>query len=170
MKVLFVMCISVMCIMCFGKDSKFKTEPYKDVDVEILNATPEEYQNKKINVIIIYNQYISSFPEYIERSGIKPSKYYGLAMQKLKLMVFGKKKGILEDIVPTLKRNTIIQVYGKVKRFSKSPAARIKGRVKLNTQYYIELNHIEVMENAKVEEKSSNNKNNKPRRKRPKRR
>ncbi len=147
-----------------GEEKEFNKEPYAEVEKEILKAKIEKYYNKKIVLTTNYIKYETTFSEYIEKSGFKSEKYYGLVTSDKKtLYVLIPKRDDKDDVIPKLKSGSKIALYGRVKKFKKDP------KYKDFPLYYLDLEHIEVLienNNKKDNSDSNNNKRKKRRRKR----
>ncbi len=133
----------------------FYKDPYKKANIDQLNAMPEKYKNKKVVITTSYLKFHTTFPAYIEKSGLKPEKKYGIIIGLKNLFAFSDKKGVFNEIIPTLKKGSQVILYGKIKKFSKDPG----NRSKMMPRYYIELAHMEVsiVNNNKNKEDKINN-------------
>ncbi len=150
-----------------GAEKEFNKEPYKEVEKEILKAKIEKYYNKKIVLTTNYIKYETTFSEYIEKSGFKPEKYYGLVTSDKKtLYVLIPKRDDKDDVIPKLKSGSKVALYGRVKKFKKDP------KFKDFPLYYLDLEHIEVLieNNSKKKDNNFDSNNNKRKNKRRKRR
>lgn len=100
--------------------SGFNADQYQLVDKAILKAQPEKYKNKKIYFESKYSGYATTFPRYMERSGIKAGKYFHLRTYPSNLPVLAEKKKFV-DLVIGLKKGCRVKIYGKVRKFVVNP-------------------------------------------------
>ncbi len=122
----------------------FDPKSYNETELAKIKATPEEYKNKKICYISKYKGYITSFPPYIEKSGFKAGKYYLLEISPVIVPVMVKKTDEMNEIIPTLPRGKGVKIYGKIDKF------RIEPEFTVLPRFYLDLDHIEVLEGDPV--------------------
>ncbi|MBN1863564.1 MAG: hypothetical protein JW808_01550 [Victivallales bacterium] len=139
---LFVLGLLAFLLVLPLSSTEFKTEGYEEVDEKTLELKPEDYRNKKIFYQGVYASTQTSFPPYVERSGIKAGKHYWLLVTPHNLPVIVKKGKDFDEPVAALKRNSTLKLYGKIKKFKYKPD--------LSTlpQYYLDLDYLEVIEEA----------------------
>ncbi len=127
------------CRVAFS--GSFDSERYTEVEINLLKATPEEFKNDRIALKTHFFNFHTTFPAYVENSGIKPSKHYYLKVNPVTLPVFFEKKDDNDNLIPTLKKGKAVMLYGKIKKFRTVP------EIKVMPRYYLELEHFEVLEN-----------------------
>jgi hypothetical protein len=134
----------------FALAETFKPERYEEAELKELQTSPEKYKGKKVYVKTIFKGFLSTFPNYFEKNGIKPEKYYCMIIQPWNVSIILKKKSDLGDMVADIKNMSELKIYGKIKKFTR--AARNKRWPK----YYFEPDYIEVIksgeENLKAKE------------------
>ncbi|HBC87843.1 MAG TPA: hypothetical protein DCZ94_12885 [Lentisphaeria bacterium] len=142
-----IVVFSVLLVLsAFVNAETFKAENYTEVEIAKLKATPEEYKNKRICYESEYFGYETTFPAYVEKSGFKAGKDYCLLVKPVNIPVMAEKNKENNELVPTMKKNSKVKVYGKIKKFMSEPEA---------TQlphYYLELEKIEVTAPPPAEE------------------
>jgi len=136
-----IVIVMFICHSCFPADV-FKPEYYVEVDVKILKATPENYRNKKIFYESEYKGFKTEFPQYLEKEGFKSTKKYWLEIMPDSIPVFADKSDEMNKIVPGLKRDSAVKVYGEIKKIS---LVRKKGEQGPVFSFYLDLDHIEVI-------------------------
>ncbi len=117
---------------------------YETVDYALVMASPEKYKNKKIAYEGVYLGYTTTFPRYMEDSGIKSTDYIGIGLTNLKVPAIAKKSRYkdLDVLIAPLPRQSKLKFYGKIKKFRHEPDATVMPR------YYLELVHAEVIEKS----------------------
>lgn len=128
----------------------FKPERYDKVDARELETSPEKYKGKRIFIQTTFTRLLPTFPNYFEKNGIKPEKYYCMIIYPWNVAVILRKKSDMGEIVSDMKPLSEIKVYGKVKKFTRS------SKLKRLPKYYFEPDYIEVVksgnENIKARE------------------
>ncbi len=154
-KIILALVVATLVNIASGKSSKeFDTKPYADVELNILKITLDDYKNKKIAFEGLYSGLLLAFPQVLVKNGKSDKKYFALNMQPLNLPVIVKKSGDFKDTIPKIQKNKYVKVYGKVREFRQKNK---KGRV---ISYYLELDHIVVLD-KKVPPKTLDEKINK---------
>jgi hypothetical protein len=129
----------------------FKPERYEEAQAKDLETSPEKYKGKKIFVKTTFKNFLATFPNYLEKNGIKPEKYYCMIIYPWNVPVILRKKSDLGDTVSDIKPMSEIKVYGKIKKFTRS------SKWKRHPKYYFAPDYIEVLksgsENIKNKEK-----------------
>lgn len=133
-------CLAVIFVLCVAFRIGATDQKYAEVEIAQIKATPEEYKNKKITYTSRYNKYQTTFPAYIENSGFKPGKYYLLEISPMNLPVMVKKSDKMNELIPTLAKNKVVKVSGKIEKFKTEPQRKMLPR------YYLSLDEIEVVE------------------------
>jgi hypothetical protein len=98
----------------------FNASQYQLVEKEMLKAQPEKYKNKKIYFVSKYFGYTTTFPKYMERSGIKAGKYFHVRTNPQNFPVVAQKKKF-SDLIIAMKKGSMMKIYGKVRKFAVSP-------------------------------------------------
>ena len=145
---------SVFLLTCLANAETFKPESYAVVEIPKLKALPEEYRNKKVCYESVYAGYETTFPPYVEKSGFKAGKDFCLLVRPMDLPVMAEKTKEINELVPTLKKGTKVKIYGKIKKFMSEP------EMTTLPHYFLELEKIEVVEEAKVEKKNKADEDN----------
>ena len=128
--------LGVLCGLFFV-GSAFNANQYALVTKELLKAQPEKYKNKKIYFETKYLGYATTFPPYMERSGIKAGKYFYLRTIPQGFPVFAAKKDFT-DLIISMKKHSAVKIYGKVKKFPINP------RRTRFPHYYLEVADIQI--------------------------
>lgn len=117
----------------------FKPELYKEIQVPELKAKPEDSRNKRIFYKTGYLGYRKIFPNYIIDSGFKSDKYYWFMVNPELIPALTKKTDIFDTFIQTLQKESVVKVYGKIKKLKYSPQK--------NQQdfYYLDLEHLELV-------------------------
>ena len=110
----------VVAFIMLISTSGFNANHYKLVEKEMLKAQPEKYKNKKIYFESKYSGYTTTFPNYMDRSGIKAGKYFYLRTNPSNLPVLAQKKKFSELVIG-LKKGSTVKIYGKVRKFAVRP-------------------------------------------------
>jgi hypothetical protein len=129
-------CLTLCAVFLLA--SAFNANQYDQVTKEMLKAQPEKYKNKKIHFETKYLGYATTFPPYMEKSGIKAGKYFRVKAQPLNFPIVARKKSF-SDIIMSLKKRSIVKIYGRVKIFIVSPA-----RTRF-PHYYMEVADIQII-------------------------
>ncbi len=124
---------------------RFNPGKYKEVKPQDLGRNPENYKGEEIFLEkCCFGHLMDRFPDYFEKNHIKPDKYYCLRMFDFEhVPVLLKKKSDMAEIVRKLKTRAIIKIYGEVEKFKKLPK-----RGEIFAKYYLDLDHIEVVQSA----------------------
>lgn len=131
---------------------KYNEKSYPKVEVGVIKATPETYKNKKISLPTLFWGYRTSFPKYIQNSRFDEERHYYLHVAPENLAVMGLKKGLLNQIIPLMKKGTPVQLFGRIKKFSDEPD-HIK-----HPSYYLDIEHVVVLDpNSEVAKKLKEN-------------
>ena len=142
-------CVSLFVVFLLA--SAFNADQYRLVTKEMLKAQPEKYKNKKVYFETKYLGYATTFPHYMERSGIKAGKYFYIRAQPQNFPVVAKKK-TFSELILSMKKLSIVKIFGKVKKFPVSP-----GRSRF-PHYYLEVADIQITkEPSKDDNNNSNN-------------
>ncbi len=113
--------------------------PYMEVELSAIKAMPEDFKNKNICITTDYIRYLTTFPEYIEKSGFKPGSYFLLEVVPLSFPLMLKKSDAVNEMVSKLPQNKSIKIkaYGRVEKFRIEPARNMLPR------YYLDVDKIE---------------------------
>jgi hypothetical protein len=133
--------MAVLFIAFFSAFSAtFDATKYEELAIEKVKATPEEYKNKKIFIETVFLMYATTFLPYMEKSGFKAGKDYYIQVKPDNFPVMSEKNDETNAIIPGLKVGSKLRLYGKIKKFKSPPVQTVL------PLYYLELDHIEVLE------------------------
>ncbi|NOY74842.1 MAG: hypothetical protein GXP32_03505 [Kiritimatiellaeota bacterium] len=150
-------CLSLCVVVLFALG--FNASQYKQITKELLKAQPEKYKNKKIYFETKYLGYATTFPPYMERSGIKAGKYFYIRAQPQNFPVVANKKSF-SDLILSMKKRSSVKIYGKVKKFPISPGwSRFP-------HYYLVVADIQVTKEPTKEDEGDSDDNKLPKWKR----
>lgn len=144
-KLMMLVAILFFSMQLYGAD--FKPELYKEVSIKILKATPEEYRNKKIWYQTRYEGFRKIFPNHVIDSGFKSEKYYWFRVIPEIIPVLTKKSDEYTKQLTTMKNETTVKVYGKLKKLRHSPKKRQQD------YFYLDLDKLEIITTPKDEKK-----------------
>jgi hypothetical protein len=117
----------------------FNPENYDEVDSKQLTLQLKDFKNKKVFYSGVYEKILTTFPQYVDKSGIKVGKHYYFIISPSSVPVIVKRDKDFDKLVLSLEKGSTVQVYGKIKQFRYKPA---------NTRrphYYLELAHLKVV-------------------------
>lgn len=103
-----------------------------------LSIAPESYYNKDVVYEATYLSTSTTFPKYVEDSGMRANKYIMLTIGNMKLPAFVKKTDDMTKFVAGLTRGSKVKVLGKVKKFKRTPKVNVMPR------YYVLIEDIEA--------------------------
>ncbi|RMD78591.1 MAG: hypothetical protein D6820_09720 [Lentisphaerae bacterium] len=112
---------------------------YKLVKYSMLKAQKKEYKNDRVQYEAVYLGFNDNFPEYVERSGFRSSRYYYLLAGDLSIPIIVKRSDDIASLLANLKKGSRVRVYGKLRKFKVSP------KHPMFPEYYVELEHITVL-------------------------
>lgn len=110
---------------------------YKEVKTNELKASVESYKGDKIVLTTNYLGFRTTFFTYMDKSGFDAGKALWIIAQPEKIPVMTKKKADFTDFITNTKKNSVVRIYGKIKKFKRAP------KNTLRPHYYIELEKIE---------------------------
>lgn len=148
----FVLSIVLGTILNATLDAKtFKQESYSEVDTKQLTLQLKDFKNKKVFYSGVYKKILTTFPNYVDRSGIKVGKYYYLVISPTNVPVIVKRDKEFDKLVLSLEKGSTVQVFGKIKAFRYKPSHT------RNPHYYLELAHLKVLALDKNPKKEKDN-------------
>lgn len=147
------------------------TADYNEIEFKVLTITPEKYDKKKVIYSETFTRYSTTFPEYMERSGLSSKKNLLLSIGDSRVPSVCKKTDTMVTFVSKLERGSTVKVYGKVRKFRVDKRTPKGG---MAPEYYVEVEKLELVEKPKEDELRGDNndqrddgkqdRNNKPRR------
>ena len=123
----------------------FKAESYKEVEAKVLKLKVEDFRNAKVFYTGTFTNILTTFPRYVNKSGIKAGKYFWLVITPNNVPVVTRKRKGLDDKIIAIKKGSTVKVYGKIKKL------KYKGRASILTPYYLDLDSIEVVSEPEKE-------------------
>ncbi len=134
-----------------------KHDSYKKIEFRTLKASKDELESRNTKVYYEgrYLGFTDAFPEYIEDSGFKPSRYFMIGVVSTNVPVLIKKNKDYEALFAKLKNGAVVRVYGRLEDFRKKPHRAMM------PDYYFKVAHLRVLS---PEPAASKTPNEKPRR------
>jgi hypothetical protein len=148
MRVLSSLFLSILLLVLVNTHTEAAkiTADYNEIEFATLKITPEKYDKKKVIYSETYQQYSTTFPEYMERSGLSSKKNLLLSIGDFKIPAVCKKTDTMVTFISKLKRGSTVKVYGKVRRFRADKRTPKGGKA---AEYYVEVEKIELVEEPK---------------------
>ena len=112
---------------------------YRETTVQKLKATPEKYRNRKVTYTGRFVGFTTTFFPYMEASGFKADRAYGLIVGHASVPVIAPKDAEFKALMSEIKPGVNVRVRGRLKRFSKKPANTLLPR------HYVSLIELEVL-------------------------
>lgn len=112
-----------------------------EVDFKLLRITPEDYDNKRVTYNGRFIGITAQFYEYMVKSGLRSDRYVAIGVGDLAIPIFVRKQGDIPEFLAGLKPGCTVQVYGRIRDFRHKPPAHLP-------RFYMELDHITVLEQA----------------------
>lgn len=125
------------------------TPEYAEIEFSALTIAPEKYDKKKVIFTEEYRNYSSTFPSYMDRSGLSSKKHILLSIGEIRIPSVCSKTDAMIKFISELERGSSVKVYGKVRKFRATPGVRADG---MAPEYYIEVEKIELVAPPKKEE------------------
>lgn len=113
-----------------------------DVSFAMLKVAPERFRSKLITYTEVYNNFLTTLPDYMEASGFKPARWLLLDIGDPRLPVMIKKKEEIAELVAGLKAGTKVRVSGRVREF------KFDSRFAMAPKFYIDADSISVEKEA----------------------
>jgi len=137
--------------MCVHADDDGNEVSYAE-----LSLAPESHYNKDVVYEANYLGSSSSFPKYVEDSGLRAKKYILLTIGNAKLPAFVKKTDEMTKFVAGIRKMSRVKVLGKVKKFKRKP------KINVMPHYYVLIEDIEVVETGGGKEPADGDKARRP--------
>ena len=135
-------------LLCAAVSTAGDTDPeptgYKEVELATLKAAPEDYNHDKVVYDARFMRYLTTFPEYIDKSGFDSDRDFLLFIGSEMLPVMARKNDDLIKTIAELKPGQTVRVYGKVDKFRATPERNMLPR------YYVKLTEIRVVNTPPV--------------------
>lgn len=129
---------ALVAVSASGQDKTASEDKYTEVDFKQLLVAPESYRSKFVSYSAQYRNFSTTFPPYMEQSGVNASKYFLLEIGDLRLPAILKKSDSTNALVAATKPWSIVRVKGKVKEF------RVDPRITMLPRYYVEVHSFSV--------------------------
>ena len=102
----------------------------------LLKATPEKYRGKKVVYEERFNNFMTTMPEYMVRSGINADTHFLLFVGDSQLPVIIRKNAKVTETVTALKPGAMVRVAGRLREFDADPRRGMMPR------YYVDADEI----------------------------
>ncbi len=136
--------------VCLAVSAIAAEKQYEEVEFSLVKAAPESFSsNRRIVYEAPYFRYMTTFLPYMEKSGFKPSRHYLLEIGHRTIPAMLKKSKETNELIASLRRGTVVKVYGRVKKFRSKPLQT------LFPHYYVDVERIGVEESAAPSSASS---------------
>jgi hypothetical protein len=122
------------------------TPTTNEIAFSVLKVAPEKHKNKLLSYTEVYINFLTTFPEYMEGSGFKSSRWILLEVGDPRLPVLAKKSDDMVAMVSGLKAGAMVKVTGRVREFKLDP------RFAMAPTCYVEAESIIVDSTAPVRE------------------
>lgn len=131
----------VLCILPLAAVSAAGTDrpEYRETTVQKLRAAPEEYRNRKVTYTGRFVGFTTTFFPYMEASGFKADRAYGLVVGHAAVPVIAPRKAKFKALMSEIKPGVKVRVRGRLKQFSRKPENTRLPR------YYVSLAELEVL-------------------------
>lgn len=144
----FLLSILLLAVSAVSAGAGRITEEYKEIEYGALKLAPENYKNDKVMYTEKFEKYHTTFANYMERSGFRSDKYIMLSVGDFKIPVIAKKTDEMVAFVGPLARNSVVKVYGKVRKFR----VQSRGEIGAAPEYYVEAEKIEFVSKPEKED------------------
>lgn len=138
-----------------GEPSETIFKGHKEVEFNLVRVTPEDFENKKVTYAGRFIGLTAQFHEYIVKSGLSTSRYLALGVGDLAIPAFVRKQGDMPEFLAGLKAGSTVRVYGRIREFRQKP------HTPLLPKFYLDMDHITVLETAPAVGKALQNLGNK---------
>ncbi|GEM_PF-5997132 len=125
----------LILVFCAGVLCAAPNSP-TEVSYSLLKTAPEKHKGKLITYSEVFRDFATTFPPYVEDSGIKSSRWLMLVIGDMKVPVLVRKKDDVTAMVSDLKAGTTVIVTGRVREFKVDP------RAPMYAKYYVEADTI----------------------------
>jgi hypothetical protein len=115
---------------------------YTETTFQKVKAAPEDFRNDKITYTGRFLRFYTTFLRYMEESGFKADRYYGLIVNEVSVPVMARKNTEMKQLMGMIRPLSMVRVYGRLKKFRRDPNHPIWPR------YYLELAHLEFIQTA----------------------
>lgn len=141
MRVLLFAALSILILTPARAFSDKIVADFTEVEFGTLKLAPEKYNNKKIFYTDTYQRYSATFPNYMERSGLRTDKNLLLEIGDIRIPAIVKKTDTMIEFIGGLKQRSTVKVYGKLRKFRANPGPDAG----MAPEYYVEVEKIELV-------------------------
>ncbi len=134
--------ILVATLACLWVTGAWAATNTNVVAFAVLKVTPEKYCGKKVVYVERFRNLMTSFPEYMVRSGIKEDRHVLLTVGGQQLPVIARKSEKTVETIAELKPGAMVRVEGRVRQFDIDPR---RGGM---PRYYVDMDMITIDKDA----------------------
>ncbi len=131
--------ILLLAMLSISVEAAKITAEYNEIEFSALKIAPEKYDKKKVIYSEKYQRYSTTFPGYMEKSGLSSKKHLLLSIGDIKIPAVCDKTDSMVKFIGGLERGSTVKVYGKVRKL------RVDSKFRsMAPEYYVDVDKIEL--------------------------